>query len=209
MSITMADIMTDVRDLLTETSTSLVDADLLTTINDIYLDMAVRGKCIKGTANVSTAASSRTVAADYVNVDAVEYRDSEGGKGLPHITPMQIGRGVFNGNYPHSFLQQGAQIAIDPIPDRVYPLTLYVSKYPTALMTSSTDVPETPQEMCGILELGVLAESLIRERRIADAMEIMGMYESELAFVVADTIEIVEDSREEMSFQFFSGRDEE
>lgn len=203
----LKDIRDDIRDLLNEAdTTALPDATLNSIINDTVLDMVIKSRCISSIVEVSTSALTRTVAADYVKVEAVELASKE--KTLSRIEINEIGRSEYkSGLEPQFWFETGANIALDPIPNAVYDLNLYVSAYSDAEMTLDGDIPfSVPLEFLPLIIIGSVAAVLMKDRRFADAQEMFAMYENEIAFHRSDLVLSVEDSIEDVKYPYYSGR---
>jgi len=200
------EIRTHIRDVVNESDMSLSDSDIDVLINEAINDIAMQAGAIKGIHAVSTVLNVRTVNADYVRVDAVEY--VTGGTALTQITPSQVGRGQFNGVYPVNWFPIGPKIAIDPLPNNAFALNLYTSDYPTADLATDDALAEIPKELNLQVILYVVGSLLSRDGRVGDAEEVMGMYNNDLVFETNDTINSVEDGKVEVKFPYYSGRTE-
>ncbi len=66
---------------------------------------------------------------------------------LPQIQPTNCGFVTINGNTPQYWFPWGQYVVIEPVPDAVYTLRLFVSDYPDSELTLTTQYPSSlPEE---------------------------------------------------------------
>lgn len=114
-------------------------AVILQAINDAYKDVAVKTFSIEREDSVNTVAGNGLVPFSGHRVTKVIYDTS--GQGLVEILPMMAGHTNISGSTPQYWFPWGDKVVIEPTPDAVYPLTLFVSDYPDAELTLTTEYP--------------------------------------------------------------------
>jgi hypothetical protein len=94
-------------------------------------DIAQNALCVRRILDAETIASTRNVATNAYKVLHVEYVPSSGrARMLTKIDPLRRGNYVSNGVEPQYWYEYGADIGIEPMPDAVYQLRLYVADLP-------------------------------------------------------------------------------
>lgn len=100
-------------------------------------DIAQRTTCVRRILDTQTAASTRTVSTNVYKVFHVEYVPSSGRKiALTKIDPLRTGHYPINGTTPQYWYEFGSTIGIEPIPDAIYNLRLYVADIPKMCHTT-------------------------------------------------------------------------
>ena len=161
-----SDILSRVRDLLDESSAGFfTDAQIVRWINDGERDVAIKGLCIESIKSVATVANTRTVAAPYNKVMAVECVPSSGDpRFLAKVTPRHFGHGFDSGTEPQAWSQWGNEICIEPIPTAAYNLNIYASILPTCEMSESTDEPQVPAAFVPLIAQYAFIRGLYKDR---------------------------------------------
>jgi hypothetical protein len=91
-------------------------------------DIASKAGAVQRILNAQTGASVRTVDFNALKVQFVEYVPSSGRSiMLTKIDPLKIGNYPITGTAPQYWYEYGTQIGIEPLPNAVYQLRLYVS----------------------------------------------------------------------------------
>ena len=68
-------------------------------------------------------------------------------KGLIKILPTTIGHVAIDDSVPKCWFAWGNEIKIEPVPDTVYRLSLYVSDFPQTVLSADADEPDSiPKE---------------------------------------------------------------
>jgi hypothetical protein len=95
-------------------------------------DIAQKSLCVRRVLDAVTAASTRNVATSCYKVMHVEYIPSSGRPlMLPKIDPLRLGHyPVGEGTYPQYWYEFGSNIGVEPLPDAIYNLRLYVADTP-------------------------------------------------------------------------------
>lgn len=169
-------IRTEVRYHLDEATASLwSDAELNRHINDAQRDIAAKTGCMITTVAATTTTGSRLVPFIGHKVQYAEYVPASGPPiGLISITPKMLGNVQFNdGIIPQYCFQWGQNLVIDPVPQAVYNLNLYVSQYPEYDMSAATDEPVIPLEFHDMIPYYAASMAFLKARR---AMSASAMY---------------------------------
>jgi hypothetical protein len=94
-------------------------------------DIAQNALCVRRILDANTVAATRNVAANAYKVLHVEYVPSSGrARMLTKIDPLRVGNYVSNGVEPQYWYEYGSNIGIEPLPDAMYQLRLYVADLP-------------------------------------------------------------------------------
>jgi len=94
-------------------------------------DIAQKTLCVRRILDVKTTSAARNVATRCYKVLHVEYVPSSGrAQMLTKIDPLRAGHYPTNGTAPQYWYEFGSYIGIDPVPDAVYYLRLYVADLP-------------------------------------------------------------------------------
>ena len=64
-------------------------------------------------------------------------------KALQKVSPSTFGHMPINGTAPQFWCQWGNSIVIEPLPDAVYVLSIFVSDFPVTELTAVTDYPSS------------------------------------------------------------------
>lgn len=93
-------------------------------------DIAKRSLCVRRILTSATGGNGvRKVDVDAYKVMEVEYVGTRP-KVLTKIDPLKVGHFPLNGTAPQYWYEFGGNVYIDPLPDAVYPLRLYVADIP-------------------------------------------------------------------------------
>jgi hypothetical protein len=95
-------------------------------------DIAQKALCVRRVLDAVTVASTRNVATNAYKVLHVEYIPSSGrAQMLTKIDPLRLGHyPAANGAAPQYWYEFGSNIGIEPVPDAIYQLRLYVADLP-------------------------------------------------------------------------------
>lgn len=134
-----ADLLTRIRTYLNEaTAKFYTDAEIYLYMSVAVKDIAQRTLCIKRIISAKTSASTRTVSTNAYKVIHVEYVPSSGRPVmLPKIDALKIGNQTTTGTAPQYWFEDGNTIGIEPLPDGVYSLRLYVADIPKIVVESA------------------------------------------------------------------------
>jgi hypothetical protein len=164
----LSDIRTEVRYHLDEATASLwSDAELTRHINDGEADIAAKTGCYQYVASAVTTANSRLVPFTGYKVRHAEYIPASGPHvGLIFITPKMLGNIPINdGAIPQYCFQWGQNLIVEPMPEAVYNLKLYISTWPGYLMAGNADEPLIPKEFRENLPLFAGAMAFLKAKR--------------------------------------------
>lgn len=194
--LTLSDIRTRVRDIINEsTADFFTNVDVDNAINEGYRVISALTKCIKSIDSAVTVSGTREVAFTGYKVDFVEYLSSPG-LALRIITPKHIGNIPSKGTGPSRMLRKSKnEIAIDPLPDGAYSLSLYISDYPSVYLVSDTDMTEMPiaYDLCLVYYAAMIL--MVSQGNMTGAYTMNAIINSELAFIELDkSTYIVEDT---------------
>lgn len=107
------------------------DAELYRNLSLGAKKVAQEGSAVRRIIDAVTSTSTRTVATTCYKVMFVEYIPATGrSMMLRKIEPHQVGLKALKGTAPQYWYEFGNTIGIDPLPDAVYNLRLYVSDVP-------------------------------------------------------------------------------
>lgn len=178
-TLTLAGIRNLIRSDLNESSTTtLLDTELNSLINDGQKDTTTKGLCYeKKIVKTDIPASVRIIpliADNVIRVNYVEYDlGAAGGKGMLAILPQAVGYASTSGsgNTPQLWFQWGNCLVIEPPPDvATYDLNIYAACYPAAVMSADADTPASlPVEFHECVYQFALAFAALKLKRWADA----------------------------------------
>lgn len=133
-----SDILTRIRTYLNETTALFyTDAELYRYMSIAAKDIAQKSLCVKRIVDAVTANATRTVTTNAYKVMYVEYVPSSGRPlMLTKIDPIKIGNIQLNGTAPQFWYELGSTIGIEPKPDAIYVLRLYVCDMPKIVIES-------------------------------------------------------------------------
>jgi hypothetical protein len=150
-SLDCSDLETRVRTYLNEVTAGFyTQADIYRWLSIGAKDIAQKTLCVRRILTAATAASTRNVAVNAYKVLHVEYVPVLPATGrrtmLTQIDPLRVGHypGVTAGTTgaPLFWYESGANIGIEPIPDGIYQLRLYVADLPKMAHLSFTTFSE-------------------------------------------------------------------
>ena len=94
-------------------------------------DIAQKTLCVRRILDAVTASTVRNVATSAYKVLHVEYIPATGrALMLTKIDPLRLGHYPINGTTPQYWYEFGSNIGIEPLPDAIYKLRLYVADLP-------------------------------------------------------------------------------
>ena len=100
-------------------------------------DIAQKTGCVRRILDAVTATSTRNVTTNAYKVMHVEYIPASGrALMLTKIDPLRLGHYPINGTTPQYWYEFGAAIGIEPLPDAIYNLRLYVADLPKMQYTT-------------------------------------------------------------------------
>lgn len=100
-------------------------------------DIAEKTLCVRRVLDAVTASSTRTVTTYCYKVINVEYIPSTGRPlMLAKISPLKLGHVPLDGTAPQYWYENGSTIGIEPLPNGVYNLRLYVADLPKIIHTT-------------------------------------------------------------------------
>lgn len=190
-TLTVTNIINNVRSALNETSTTMLsDAELTIMINDGYKDICTRALAYENKItkdNISTSQKIVSlVGSNVLRVNYVEYKSgtTEGGKGMVCVLPQVVGHVPINTNVPQYWYQWGEYIVVEPLPDAAtYDLAVYATCFPSAvLVATSADLPSSnlPVEFHEDVFYFTLAYANLKLKRWADAATAYNRYISDI-----------------------------
>lgn len=145
-----------------------------TYINDGEYDVAVKSLCLRSTADVTTTANVRSVAADYMKILYAEYANVE----LVELPVNTFGH-IFatTPGPPRNWVQYDSTILLDPIPDYTgYSIKLYYAMPPSDIMVNNDDTPQIPAAFIPLIVMYAFYRSLLQLNRYSDAASIYKEY---------------------------------
>jgi hypothetical protein len=186
-TLTVTNIINNVRSALNETSTTMLsDAELTIIINDGYKDICSKALAYEKKITKDNIATSQKIVSlvgeNVCRVNYVEYKTgtTQGGKGLICILPQTVGHVPISTNAPQYWFQWGEYLIIEPLPDAAtYDLAVYASCYPSAvLVATSADLPasDLPAEFHEDVYYFTLAFASLKLKRWADAASAYNQY---------------------------------
>lgn len=133
-----ADLETRVRTYLNEvTADFYTQAEIRRWLSVAAKDIAQKTLCVRRILDVVTATSTRNVTTNAYKVLHVEYVPASGrATMLTKIDPLRLGNYLVNGTTPQYWYEFGSAIGIEPLPDAVYNLRLYVADLPKMQYTT-------------------------------------------------------------------------
>ena len=137
-SLDAADLEARVRTYLNEvTADFYLQAEVWRWLSVAAKDIAQKTLCIRRILDAVTVNATRNVATNAYKVLHVEYIPSSGRERmLTKIDPLRAGHYPVNGTAPQYWYEFGAAIGIEPVPDAVYNLRLYVADLPKMQYTT-------------------------------------------------------------------------
>jgi hypothetical protein len=106
-------------------------------------DIAQRTLCVRRILDAVTSNAIRNVATNAYKVIHVEYLPATGRpKMLTKIDPLRVGHYPMTGTAPQYWFEFGSNIGIDPLPNDVYNLRLYVADLPKMHILTFTSFTE-------------------------------------------------------------------
>ena len=186
-TLTVTNIINNVRSALNETATTMLsDAELTILINDGYKDICSKALSYEKKITKDNIATSQKVVSlageNIARINYVEYKSgtTQGGKGLICILPQTVGHIPINTNAPQFWYQWGEYLVLEPLPDAAtYDLAVYASCYPSAvLVATSADLPasDLPAEFHEDVYYFTLAFAALKLKRWADAANAYNRY---------------------------------
>jgi hypothetical protein len=199
---TLANCISKTRSLLAETTASFwTDVQLTYYINQAIRDIARKSGCIQHIDTAVTVASTRLVAFTGYKCHAVEYIPASGTrKSLIKIDPLELGHNTLDGTAPQFWYEDGMNIGIEPIPDAIYNLALYISDYPTD-MTLNPDIPQILPAFQPLIVIYAAAMALYQDRKHQEASYLMSIYNNELDFTTKNILANVPDGYDNLRFK--------
>jgi hypothetical protein len=209
-----SDLETRVRVYLNEVTASFfTQAEIWSWLSMAMKDIAQVTTCVRRIQSVVTVINTRTVAAAYYKVFHVEYVPSSGrALFLRKITPIQIGhcRAEENGLYPQYWYEFGSTIGIEPLPDGVYNLNLYIADVPK--MVSGGVYTEADYTAVGnqtelapmwqhLMVIYAVMCGLIKDEKLGPARMFESIYRGELAYLKRNVIDIIPDGLDDQVLQ--------
>ena len=167
------------------------DAELTSYINIAIRDIAMKTGCVQHLDSVVTSAGSRWVNYSGYKVIAVEYKPVTGRRRyLRNITMTQLGHVAFGttNSEPEFWFEDTNRIGIDPIPNGVYSLDLYVADYVDAALTLNSQVPQVPVAFRSLIVKYCLFEAFMKDKKLPQAMFIYALYNSDLTYHTMDKV---------------------
>ena len=194
---TLANLRTRIRDLLDEDYSTTVEmfwsnTEINQWIKDGEQDIAEKALCIRNIDTVSTTTDVRKTQYSGYKVMFMEYS----GFGLRKAIPQQLGRLQITGNTPQRWFDLNDGVYVEPIPDAIYSLNLYLCDYITNALSDDPDIPELPPVFRPLVILFAIHKALYKEKRYQHAEQIESMYNMELAHTIVDKLEPEHLSRE-------------
>lgn len=178
-SYTLSNLIIEARELLREETASFwSDAMLTVYINDAISILAAVTGCYRTIQSVNTSNGARTVGFTGYKCIAVEYL----GRSLIKIKPEQAGHTKLDGATPQYWYECGVSIGIDPVPNGVYALSLYVTSEPSVL-TSGSHTPAIPYMLCNCLKFYVVGRAFEQDRKRAIADMYYSMFFNDIGFL--------------------------
>ena len=128
----LSDLETRVRTYLNETTAGFyTQAEIYRWLSVGAKDIAQKTLCIRRVLDAVTATNIRNVATSAYKVLHVEYVPASGrATMLTKIDPLRLGHYPLTGTAPQYWYEYGSNIGIEPLPDAVYNLRLYIADMP-------------------------------------------------------------------------------
>lgn len=174
-----------IRTLLNEpTASHWTDAELNNCINDAMRYIAEQAACVCTIDDANTEAGSRAVAFTGHRIEAAEYVSASGvPTSLKKITPQQVGHVPCAGKHPQYWYELGQYIGIEPRPNAIYHLHLYIVDYPADLASDSA-VPGIPLAYRPLIALLATSTAMIKEQRYYPAKFLMSVFWTQLNYLI-------------------------
>lgn len=119
----------------------LSDTELFAAINDGYKDVASKTGCIENILSLSTITNVHRIKYTGNCVTDIQYST------LGVISSDTIGHNPLDGTTPQKWFQWGNEVIIDPVPDAVYSLSVFVDGLPSAQISAdSSALADLPLE---------------------------------------------------------------
>lgn len=134
-----ADLLARIRTYVNEATASFyTDAELYRYMSLAAKDIAQRTLCVRRILDAQTATSTRTVTTNAYKVIYVQYIPATGRPiFIPKIDPLRLSNYKLNGTVPQYWYELGSVIGIEPLPDAIYNLRLYVADLPKIVVEST------------------------------------------------------------------------
>lgn len=128
----VSDLETRVRTYLNEvTEDFYTQAEIYRWLSVAAKDIAQKTLCVRRILDAVTVNATRNVSTNAYKVLHVEYiPSSDRARMLTKIDPLRAGHYPVNGTAPQYWYEFGSTIGIDPVPDGIYKLRLYVADLP-------------------------------------------------------------------------------
>jgi hypothetical protein len=212
----LSNLRTRIRDILNEdTAVFWTDAELNRYINDAERDIAIKAMCLQHIDSLATAAAGtmpftssglldsnivetylRTVTFTGYRTQFLEYLESAAkGIGLNAIFTSLFGHTPSLGSAPVNWYGRRENLYIEPNPGSAYNLKAYVADYPSSEMAVNSDIPQIPPAFRPLIILYAVAMCLLKDRRVAQALMVYGMYVTELMYNRYNLVEIIPDTK--------------
>ena len=186
IKLTVQDMVTRVRDMMNEDVAGFwTDASIIANLNEGYRFIAALCHCIQDILSKSTTVSTRVIAFDGYKVHYIEYLGVKG-ISVRKIVPKSLGQQPTTLGRPQFFFSQDQNIILDPVPDAVYPVSVYVSTYPTAELTNIDDVTSLPISYDLIVVYYATMKSFFEEGNFAAAKSMESLVFAEMQFNEVD-----------------------
>lgn len=210
-----SDLETRVRTYLNEvTADFFTQAEIWRWLSVAAKDTAQKTLCIRRILDAVTVNATRNVVTNAYKVLHVEYVPASGRAiMLTKVDPLRLGHYPVNGATPQYWYEFGANIGIEPIPDAVYNLRLYVADLPkmyligapTTLVeadfANTTDQTELPTAWQHLLALYATHGGLTKDRKYGPAQMLEAIYNNELAYLRQAIVEVIPDGRNGLKYQ--------
>jgi hypothetical protein len=164
------------------------DAGITADLNEGYVTIAALTKCIKDIESAVTVVGSRVITVAVTKVHFIEYlADTSKDISLRTVVHKHLGQLPFKGGIPtYWFMKNHETVFIDPVPDAVYNLALYVSLYPVTLLTAGTDKTTLPISYDLPVVYYAVMKSFFNEGNYQAASVMNEIINTELAFHETD-----------------------
>jgi hypothetical protein len=138
-----SDLETRVRTYLNEASANFyTQAEIWSWLSFAVKDIAQKSLCVRRAIDAVTVSGTRTVSTTAYKVMYVEYIPSTGRPFmLSKIDPLRLGHYPLQqgANHPQYWYEFSDTIGIEPLPDAIYNLRLYIADIPKMIITYQTD----------------------------------------------------------------------
>ncbi len=181
MALTLATILTSVRDLLNESTASFfTDAEITRWIAQATLDISTVGKCVEATTTIGMVTSTPSYALPIDNVEVMHVEWIPTRQGLRRITPSLLGEAgtELEEDQPLRWFEYAAQLWVEPLPS----VTASGDNVRVYYSRATQDITLLPDSYQLLAILYATAMGKAKDKRYAEMGALMQVYNNGLAF---------------------------